>query len=94
MPTHDDSADDPTPPPKGGAAPDLVPLASALRARPQPRKPRRREAAVHPASLDPPPSIDEQLDRAETCSRSGRIDEAIAICLALRGTLRDRKSVV
>ena len=81
MPTHDDSTDDPPP------APPLANLASAQRARPQPRKPRRRETAVDPASLDPPPSIDEQLDRAETCSRSGRIDEAIAICHALRGTL-------
>jgi hypothetical protein len=81
MSTHDKSPDDPAP------APALASLANALRARPQPRKPRRRETAADPASLDPPPSIDEQLDRAETCSRSGRIDEAIAICLALRGTL-------
>ena len=79
MPKHDDSIDD-TP-----SAPEAANLASALRARP--RKPRRRETAAHPAALQPPASIDEQLDRAETCSRSGRIDEAIAICLALRGTL-------
>ena len=87
MPTHDDSADDLPPPPTGGAAPDLVALASALRARPQPRKARRQEAGARPASSNPLPTVDEELDRAETCSRSGRIDEAIAICLALRATL-------
>ena len=78
MPTHDDSIDDPPPPAKGAAA---------SRARAAPRKPRRREAADPAAALLPPPTIDEQLDRAETCSRSGRIDEAIAICQALRATL-------
>jgi tetratricopeptide (TPR) repeat protein len=51
---------------------------------PAPRKPRRSAARVQPAA---PQSIDEQLDRAELCSRSGRIDEAIAICLALRAKL-------
>ena len=79
MPTHDDSIDD--------KPPALATLASALRARPQTRKPRRRETAAHPTTPQPPASVDEQLDRAETCSRSGRIDEAIAICLALRATL-------
>ena len=81
MPKHDDSIDDPP------SAPEAANLAAALRARPRPRKPRRRETAVHPAALQVPASIDEQLDRAETCSRSGRIDEAIAICIALRSTL-------
>ena len=79
MPSNDDSPAD-KPPASAG-------LAGALRARPQPRKPRRRETAVAPEPLQQPPSIDEQLDRAETCSRSGRIDEAIAICIALRATL-------
>ncbi len=78
MPTQDDSIDDPPQPAKGAAA---------SRARAAPRKPRRREAADPAAALLPPPTIDEQLDRAETCSRSGRIDEAIAICQALRATL-------
>ncbi len=78
MTTHDNSTDDPP------SAPDP---ASALRARPRPRKPRRQETAAHTATLQPPPTIDDQLDRAETCSRSGRIDEAIAICHALRSTL-------
>ena len=81
MPKHDDSIDDPP------SAPEAARLSAALRARPQPRKPRRRETAVDPAVPQAPASIDEQLDRAETCSRSGRIDEAIAICLALRATL-------
>ena len=60
---------------------------AAPRARAPARKPRRRETAVDGAPQQPPPSVEEQLDRAETCSRSGRIDEAIAICLALRATL-------
>ena len=75
MPTHDDPTD------------DKPPSADAPRARPQPRKPRRRDASANSAAPHEAPSIDEQLDRAETCSRSGRIDEAIAICLALRSTL-------
>ena len=84
MSTPDDSFDDN---PAAGA--HLAHLASALRARPQPRKPRRHgEAAdVDPASQQQPPTIAEQLDRAEICSRSGRIDEAIAICNALRPSL-------
>jgi tetratricopeptide (TPR) repeat protein len=87
MPKHDDSIDDPP------SASDLANLASARLASPRPRKPRRRETAVPPAAPQPPPSIDEQLDRAETCSRSGRIDEAIAICQALRATLRPAEDV-
>ncbi len=75
MPTHDDSID------------DKPPSADSLHGRPQPRKPRRRDAPAHPPAPLEAPGIDEQLDRAETCSRSGRIDEAIAICLALRSTL-------
>ncbi len=55
--------------------------------RPPGRRPRRREPVAVPAPLQPAQSIDEQLDRAETCSRSGRIDEAIAICNALRMAL-------
>ena len=72
-------------------SPDDFPTVPPVRARSQPRKPRRREPATAAAAADvqltPPPSIDEQLDRAETCSRSGRIDEAISICLALRARL-------
>ena len=79
MPPHDD--------PLADKPPAAASLAGALRARPQPRKPRRRDTSAHPAPLQQPPSTDEQLDRAETCSRSGRIDEAIAICIALRATL-------
>ena len=69
-------------------APTSPPPSAALRARPRPRKPRRAESSP-PAGRPPqqPPSIDEQLDRAEICSRSGRIDEAIAICNALRASL-------
>ncbi len=68
--------------------PDQPAASAGLRARPQPRKPRRREPAAAAAAAQlTPPTTDEQLDRAETCSRSGRIDEAIAICLALRATL-------
>ena len=79
MPPHDDSLADRPPAP--------ATLASALRARPQPRKTRRREPSAHPDLPELALSVDEQLDRAETCSRSGRIDEAIGICLALRDTL-------
>ncbi len=83
MPTPDDSLDDK--PATGGP---FAPLASALRARPPARKPRRHgEAPGADAASQQPPSIDEQLDRAETCSRSGRIDEAIGICNALRPAL-------
>ena len=80
---QDDSLDEkPTP---GGS---FAPLAGALRARPQARKPRRQGETLEPdAASRQPPSIEEQLDRAEICSRSGRIDEAIAICLALRASL-------
>jgi tetratricopeptide (TPR) repeat protein len=78
MPTHDDSLDDPPLAPGPAAAP---------RSPPRSRKPRKREPAVQPETPQPASTIDEQLDRAETCSRSGRIDEAIAICHALRGTL-------
>ena len=79
MPPRDDSIDS-----KTGDQPSL---AGALRARPAARKTRRRESDADSATRQPPPSIDEQLDQAEICSRSGRIDEAIAICLALRATL-------
>ncbi|HEY8973745.1 MAG TPA: hypothetical protein VIN75_05970 [Burkholderiaceae bacterium] len=61
------------------------PLAGALRARAQPR--RRARRAPDDAESAPPPSIEEQLDRAEICSRSGRIDDAIDICNALRPSL-------
>ena len=94
MPPHDDSPDDK--PPAAGA--DFAHLVTALRARPQPRKPRRRGevADIDATPQQPPPSIDEQLDRAEICSRSGRIDEAISICNALRPSLLvggDRQSI-
>jgi tetratricopeptide (TPR) repeat protein len=83
MSPSDDSHDD-----KPAAGTPFGPLVSALRARPQPRKPRRHgETADAEAASRQPPPIDEQLDRAETCSRSGRIDEAIAICNALRPSL-------
>ena len=81
MSTYDDSLDDKP------AAPVQASAAGALRPRPQPRRSRRRAAADQPSAPQPALPVEEQLDRAETCSRSGRIDEAIAICLALRGTL-------
>ncbi len=84
MPPHDNSYDDK--PPASGA--NFAHLVTALRARPQPRKPRRRaEVADTDAAPQQPASIDVQLDRAEICSRSGRIDEAISICNALRPSL-------
>ena len=76
MPTRDDLSDSPPPRPSGGP-----------RARAPARKTRRREPGETIDAEAPPVSIDEQLDRAEVCSRSGRIDEAIAICLALRAKL-------
>ncbi len=83
MSTQDDPFDD-----KPVAGTQFAHLANALRARPQVRKPRRQgEPADAGATAQEPPSIDEQLDRAEICSRSGRIDEAIAICSALRPSL-------
>jgi tetratricopeptide (TPR) repeat protein len=87
MPTHDDSSDDP-PAATRAAGTDFAQLVTALRARPQPRKTRRREGGdTDAASQQQAPSVDEQLDRAETCSRSGRIDEAVEICNALRPAL-------
>jgi tetratricopeptide (TPR) repeat protein len=85
MPPHDNSSDGK--PPAAGA--NFAHLVTALRARPQPRKPRRRgEVADTDATpQQQPPPIAEQLDRAEICSRSGRIDEAISICNALRPSL-------
>lgn len=87
MPTRDDSPDSKPRAGTGAAGSDLIHLATALRGRPLARKTRRREPAVDSVAQHPPPSIDEQLDRAEICSRSGRIDEAIEICVALRSTL-------
>ena len=83
MPTDDDTLTDKPLAANGEMDPAAARLQAALRA--PARKPRRREAAdaVHRA----PPTTDEQLERAETCSRAGRIDEAIAICQALRATL-------
>ena len=85
MPPHDNSSDDK--PAAAGA--NFAHLVTALHARPQPRKPRRRGevADTDAAPQQQPPSITEQLDRAEICSRSGRIDEAISICNALRPSL-------
>jgi tetratricopeptide (TPR) repeat protein len=82
MPSHDDSGD-------GGpvAAPPFAQLVTTLRARPQPRRQRRRAGADADVAPATPLSIDVQLDRAEICSRSGRIDEAIDICNALRPSL-------
>jgi tetratricopeptide (TPR) repeat protein len=80
MPEQDDS-----PGGKSAAAPPFADLAGALRGRPQPRRRGRRTADDSEAV--PPPSIEEQLDRAEICSRSGRIDDAIEICNALRPAL-------
>ena len=83
MSTQDDPFDD-----KPDPGTHFAHLANALRARPQPRKPRRQGEAVEAeATAQQPPTTEEQLDRAETCSRSGRIDEAIAICSALRPSL-------
>ena len=63
-------------------------LAGGLRPRPPARKPRRQgESAGREAAPQQPTTVDEQLDQAEICSRSGRIDEAIAICTALRPSL-------
>ena len=52
-----------------------------------PRRGRRRAADDAQAAPPRPSSIEEQLDQAEICSRSGRIDEAIEICNALRPSL-------
>jgi len=82
MPPPDDSPDG-----KPAAAPPFADLAGALRARPQPRRRGRRAAADRQAAPPTPPSVEEQLDRAEICSRSGRIDDAIEICNALRPSL-------
>jgi len=81
MPPPDDSPDGKP------AAPPFADLAGALRARPQPRRRGRRTADDGQAVPPTPPSIEEQLDRAEICSRSGRIDDAIEICNALRPSL-------
>ena len=81
MPPPEDSPDG-----KTAAAPPVAELAGALRARAQPRR-RGRRAPDDAPSASPPPSIEEQLDRAEICSRSGRIDDAIDICNALRPAL-------
>ena len=82
MPPQDDSADG-----KPIAATPFADLAGALRTRPQPRRRGRRPADDGQAVPPPLPSIEEQLDRAEICSRSGRIDDAIDICNALRPAL-------
>ncbi|MBW8757050.1 MAG: hypothetical protein JF586_05510 [Burkholderiales bacterium] len=83
MPPPEDSADGkPAPAP----VPPIAEFAGALRARAQSRRRGRRPADDGP-SASPPPSIEEQLDRAEICSRSGRIDDAIDICNALRPAL-------
>jgi tetratricopeptide (TPR) repeat protein len=76
MPMHDDRLDDPPPSSIG-----------ASRAPATPRKPRGRPAGSARGMPVAAQSVDEQLDRAEICSRSGRIDEAIGICQALRATL-------
>ena len=77
MPTQDDPSDSPP-----------TRLSDAPGARAPARRTRRRDPVDEAAATQqPPPSVDEQLDRAEICSRSGRIDEAIAICVALRATL-------
>jgi len=81
MPPSDDSPDG-----KTAAAPTITELAGAPRARALPRR-RGRRAPDDAPSASPPPSIEEQLDRAEICSRSGRIDDAIDICNALRPAL-------
>ncbi|MCK9685787.1 tetratricopeptide repeat protein [Scleromatobacter humisilvae] len=83
MPKHQDSSAD-----KPAAGAPFAQLAEALRARPLPRKPRRHgEPADAEAAAQQPPTVEEQLDRAEICSRSGRLDDAIAICNALRPSL-------
>ena len=82
MPPQDDSPDG-----KPAAEPAFGDLAGALSARPPPRRRGRRAADDGQAAPPPPPSIEEQLDRAEICSRSGRIDDAIEICNALRPAL-------
>ena len=62
-------------------------LVNVLQARPAPVRRRRREAADAGRANDPVSCIDDLLLRAETCSRSGRIDEAITICHQLRPAL-------
>jgi tetratricopeptide (TPR) repeat protein len=87
MATHDDSFDDK---PDGASA---ARLAAALAAGPKQRKPRRAVPAGARAQPQPQPqpqppqSVAEQLDQAEICSRSGRINDAIAICQAMRTKL-------
>ena len=81
----DSSLDDETP--SAVASAGFARLVTALQVQPEPRKRRRREAGVDSAPPPQPAPIDEQLDRAETCSRSGRIDEAVATCTALRPEL-------
>ncbi len=85
MTPPDDASDDPAP----GASAGFAQLVSTLQAAPEPRKRRRREACADAGPAPPPASSDEQLARAEVCSRSGGIDEAVAICTALRPTLVD-----
>ncbi|HEY9028840.1 MAG TPA: hypothetical protein VIP05_31430 [Burkholderiaceae bacterium] len=80
------SQDDP-PGSKRAAAPPFPDLAGGLRARPPARRGRRRASDDAEAAPLPLPSIEEQLDQAEICSRSGRIDDAIDICNALRPAL-------
>lgn len=83
MSPSDDPFDD-----RPAAGAPFASLVGALRPRPQPRRPRRHSDAADPGTAPGQPlPVDEQLDRAETCSRSGRIDEAIAICNALRPAL-------
>ena len=83
MPPNDDCAADK----RSASGADCARPGTGLRPRRPVRRPRRSEPVDAAATPQETPSIDEQLDRAETCSRSGRIDEAVAICNALRASL-------
>jgi tetratricopeptide (TPR) repeat protein len=79
MPLQDDSFDDQA----VGASVPAFPNEPRKRSHPN----RGRRSAADDVQVAPLPPIEEQLDRAELCGRSGRIDEAIAICTALRPAL-------
>lgn len=62
-------------------------LVSALQAPPAPVRRRPRPPAADAPPVPAPESTEAQLERAEACSRSGRIDEATQICATLRPAL-------
>jgi tetratricopeptide (TPR) repeat protein len=76
------AADDDAP-----ASAGFAQLVSALQAPPAPVRRRARGPAAEASPAPTAESTDAQLERAEACSRSGRIDEAVEICAALRPAL-------